>query len=376
MIDIRNDIEKEWKRLFGENSRTDDKSINGKLISLIAYALSPLWMLAEKVYNSGFVHKADGNTLDNIVQNRLMSRRQAEKAKGIIKIIGDESTIIEAGFIVANRVEYITTQDVEIGSSGEVLAPIEAVEGGSRGNTPANTITEIVTPLVGVDEVTNIEATSGGRDKETDAELRERYDRSFAFGGSATTASIEANLLGLAGVRDARVHENTTMNELDGMPPKSIAPFVFGGEDEDIARTIYELKSAGIQSYGTTEITITDENDEEHTIGFTRNDVVDIYVHVELETNDDFPIDGYKQVRTKVIEYIGGQDEDAVEYNGLGLAQDVIYVKVIGAIQQIEGITDIPVLYIDTKTPAENIGNINITRDEVALTDCEKVTIQ
>src|SRR5690625_4880424 len=131
MIDIRNDLEKEWKRLFGENSRTDDKSINGKLISLIAYILTPLWMLAERVYNNGFVHKAEGNPLSELVRNNLMERRTAEYAKGKIKIIGDVGTVVENGLLISNdEIGYMTTETVKIGESGEVTVPIIALEAG------------------------------------------------------------------------------------------------------------------------------------------------------------------------------------------------------------------------------------------------------
>lgn len=374
--DIRADLEIKWKELFGENSRTDERSVNGKIISLIAHVASPIWMLAERVYNNSFVHKAEGRALDGLVENKLIYRRRAEKAVGTIEIRGQPGTIIEAGFWVSNnRVIYTTVEDVEIGSSGVVLAKIEAQDEGSQGNTTANTITEIVTPVFGVESVNNPDPVLGGRDEETDVELKERYDRSFGIGGSTTIPSIEAALLALPRVRDARIFENTTMNEVNGIPPKSIAPFIFGGDDEEIANTIFLMKPGGIRSYGTTEITIADSRGEQHIIGFTRPDTIQIYVHVELKTDGNFPINGYEQVRTKIIEYIGGYDEDATEYNGLGLGEDVIYTKIIAAIQQIDGVVDIPVLLVDTQDPPTATGNIEIAINEVAQTDFEKVSV-
>lgn len=374
--DIRADISAEWKRLFGENSNTES-GINAKIIDLLSYALSGLWQLAERVYNNSFVHKAEGRALDGLVENKLIYRRPAEKAFGKIEITGEPGTIIEAGFLVSNGANkiYRTIEDVEIGSNGKVLVDIEAEKAGSDGNAPANTITEIVTPIFGVESVNNPEPILGGRDEETDVELKERYDRSFGIGGSSTIPSIEAALLALPRVRDARVFENTKMDEINGIPPKSIAPFVFGGDDEEIAKTIFLMKPGGIQSYGTTEITVTDSRGEQHIIGFTRPNTIHIYVHVELKTNGNFPLDGYEQVRTKIIEYIGGYDEDATEYNGLGLGEDVIYTKIIAAIQQVDGIVDIPVLLVDTQDPPTATGNIEIALNEVAQTDFEKVTV-
>lgn len=373
--DIRNDLAIQWKEKFGENSRTDEKSVNGILISLIAYVVSPLWMLAEKVYNNSFVHKAEGNSLSGLVENRFMQRRPAEKSQGEIVITGEPGTTIEAGFTVSHINSYVTVEDVEIGIDGTVEAWIIAIIAGANGNAPANTVIEIDTPLVGVDSVTNPEPIIGGREEETDAELKERYDRSYAIGGSGTLPSIEAALLGLPQVRDARVYENTTIVENNGVPPKSIAPFVYGGDDDEIARAVFEMKAGGIQSFGNIEKTVVDSRGELHTVGFTRPDVVEVFVEINLDTDSNFPINGLERVRSKVIEYIGGIDKDATEYSGLGQGQNIIYTRIIAAIQKVPGIVDIPVLKIGKQDPPIQTGNVDILRDKVAITDWEKVVV-
>lgn len=373
--DIRNDLATQWKEKFGENSRTEEKSVNGILISLIAYVASPLWMLAEKVYNNSFVHKAEGNSLSGLVENRFMQRRPAEKSQGEVVITGEPGTTIEAGFTVSRINSYVTVEDVEIGVGGTVVAWVEAIIAGANGNAPANTVIEIDTPLVGVDSVTNPEPIIGGREEETDTELKERYERSYAIGGSGTLPSIEAALLGLPQVRDARVYENTTMVGNNGVPPKSIAPFVYGGDDDEIARAIFEMKAGGIQSFGNIEKIVADSRGEPHIVGFTRPDVVEVFAEINLDTDSDFPVNGLEQVRSKIIEYIGGIDEDATEYSGLGQGQNIIYTRIIAAIQKVPGIVDIPVLKIGKQDPPTETGNVDILRDEVAITDWEKVVV-
>lgn len=373
--DIRKDLSARWKRAFGETSRVDEKSINGIIISLIAYAISPIWMLAENVYNSGFVHKSEGTSLDNLVQNRLMERRSAEKSRGVVEITGDEGTVVGKGFIVAHKVEYETTEDVVVTSSGSALVPIQSVLGGGAGNTPSGTITKIVTPVVGVSGVINLAPTTGGRDEETDLELKERYDRSFSLGGSSTLSGVIAALLGTEGVRGARVQENTTMAEVDGVPAKSIAPFVFGGRDTDVAQSIFDTKAAGIQSFGDVVVTVTDSLSNDHLIGFTRPNEVKLYFIVSLQTDVFFPLNGNEQVRTKIISYVGGKDENAEEFTGLSLGETVIYTKVIAAIQEIPGIVDIPVLKIGVSENPDEATNIPMTIKEVGRTDWEKVAV-
>lgn len=378
MIDIRNDLETQWKVLFGENSRTDDKSINGKLISLIAYVLSPLWMLAEKVYNNGFIFKAEGNSLSELVRNKLIERRPAEYAEGKITIFGDEGTIVESGFLVSNDdAEYMTTETVEIGETGEVSVPIIALKPGTIGNAMAETVTEIDTPTVGVDEVINNEAISGGRNEETDSELRTRYELSLSASGSPTTNGIRAEILGVAGVLTANVVENRSLETVDGRPGRSFESYVLGGEDEDIAKAIFSRRAAGIQAHGEIIVDITDDAGNTVPIGFTRAEEVDIYMEIEVKTNNEFPLDGNEQIRTAIIEYVGGTDYDGNIYAGLQTGQDVYFTKIIGIIDNVPGVER--VIKLDIGTSANDLvsmSDVEINDIQVAMTDYNKVVIK
>ncbi|NGP45959.1 hypothetical protein G4V62_13755 [Bacillaceae bacterium SIJ1] len=376
-VDIRAELSSEWKRLFGENSSTES-GINGKLISLIAFGLSGVWKLAEKVYNGGFVHKATGRTLDGLVDNRLMRRRPAEKAKGLIEVTGDEGTLIESGFIVSNgKQTYETTENATISGAGTVEIPVIAQLAGSDSNTEANTVTDIVTPLVGVSDVVNPDPISGGRDEETDEELKERYDQSHSTGNSPSTNGIRAEVLGVEGVRTATVAENLSLEtDQSGRPGRSFEVFVIGGEDNDIAKAIFRRRAAGIQPYGQITIDIVDDSGNIVPVGFSRAEEVYIYFNVQVETDNEFPADGYEQVRTAIIQYVGGTDYDGNVYTGLTAGQDMIFTMVVYEIHKITGVTSIPVLEIGTDP--DNLlpmNTIEINPTQVAMTDYEKVTV-
>ena len=57
----------------------------------------------------------------------------------------------------------------------EVSVPVQAVVGGSTGNVAAFTITGMATAVGGVTAVINSQAISGGRDAESDEDLRDRW---------------------------------------------------------------------------------------------------------------------------------------------------------------------------------------------------------
>lgn len=374
--DIREDLAKKWKESFGEDSRTEEKSINGIIISLISFVASQLWMLAEKVYNSGFVHKAEGVPLGNQTMNRLVQRRSAEKATGEIEITGDEGTEIESGFRVSNDTEYVTIEDVEIGENGTVMAKIEAEEAGVFGNVEKDTVTDIDTPIVGVDIVTNPKPISGGRDAETDTELRERFELSLSAGGSPTENGIRAEVLGVEGVRTVNVISNNTNAEKDGRPEHSFETYVLGGEDEDVAQAIFNRRAAGIQPYGDTTIDVKDDSGNVVPVGFTRAEEIDIYFEVEFETNNEFTEDGNDKVRTAIIEYVGGLDYDGNEYTGLQVGKDMYFTRVIGEIDRVTGVENITKLKIGTDpNDLNDMQDIEIGSTEVAQTDYEKIDI-
>jgi len=384
--DILEDMQSRAQDNFGANVNLSNRSPLGILLRLVSWSMAVLWQVAENVYNAGYVDTAEGHQLDHVAKYIGIRRNPAEPATGTIKIEGDEGTEIPAGFKVATEddIEFETTESVEI-NGGEVEAEIEALEPGADGNVPAGTITEIINPTAGVDSVNNEEATEGGRDKETDAELKERYDRSVSRGGSSTIESIEATLLDdVEGVRDAQVYYNNTMDDpdSDNIPAKSIAPFVFGGNENDIAEAIFDTKAAGIKSAAISadsslnkEIDVTDSRGRTHTIGFTRPEEKEVYVDVTLDTDSDFPADGNEQVRTEIVKYIGGQDEDAEEYPGLGLGEDVIYTRIISRIHRVDGIVDITELKVGTSAPPDQEENIDIGAEQVAITDYEKVSV-
>jgi len=376
--EILDDMKASARNLFGSNINLAENSPIGLFIRLISYALALVWYTMEKVYNSKFVDTATGQSLDYTAKYVGVTRRDPVKATGTVIVKGTEGVDIPEGFIFETAVEPViqfqTTEDATINSFGQVEIEIEAVEPGEDGNVASNTITEIASPSSGVSSVTNPDRTEGGLERETDQELRERYYESVAIGGAATIESIRAALLELPGVLGAEVEHNTTMHEVDGMPPKSLEAFVFGGEEEDIVDTIFATKAAGIEPHGDESATVTDSMGNEHTIKYTRPEEKTIYVEATLSTDANFPIDGKDKVQSEIIKYIGGVDEDETEYLGLPLGEDVIFTRIIAAIHNIDGITDVD-LYIGLSESPTGQENITIESKEVAATSPEEIVV-
>lgn len=372
--EILTDMQVQARESFGEDINLANSSLLGLFLQNIAWEIARMWELAEDVYFSSFVDYSEGVSLDGVGKYISISRAPATPARGEITVSGTDGTVIPRGFRVADEkvsTIYITLERAEI-AGGSVDISVESVDRGRDQNLPASTLVKMVNPISGVDSITNSAATEGGRDVELDPDFRERYYRSGAKGGSSTRVSVEAALLDVEGVVDAHVIENDTMDPIGTIPPKSLAPFVLGGVDEDLARTILESKAGGIRSYGTTEVTIDDSKGVPHTIGFTRPSVIDIYVNITLSKGDGYP--GDEAVTESVLRYIGGTDETGFNHKGLGLGDDVIAAKVLSSVMCLIGISDAAV-ELSPDNAAFSAGNIIIGQDEIAVSSYDKVVI-
>lgn len=371
-------MENRAKSLFGVDIDMSDTSPDGMFLKNTAYELAELWKEAEDIYYSAFKDTSEGINLDYVGKYIGIKRKSAQKAIVELFFQGLAGTVIPVEFKVETGGEdskvFITDEPITIETNGTVTVNASAEKPGSSYNVPANTITKITNPIPGVNTVTNPEEAKEGKDYESDIEFRDRYERSLAQGGSSTAVAIQAEILSLDGVEDCIVEENESNITVNDIPPKSIAPLVVGGNDQEIAKAILDVKPAGIQSFGSTSVTVQDSRGFEYQIGFNRPIQVYIYVNVVLTTDSNFPTDGNEKVRTEVIKYIGGIDSD-ITYNGLGLGYDVIWSKIIAAIQSnINGITDLSVeLSADNLT--FNSSNISIDTRGIAVTDFNKVVV-
>jgi len=347
--DIIAEMESKAKNLLGVNIDLSSASPLALFLRVVAFGLSLLWAVAEKVYCSGFVDLAVGQSLDYAVKYAGISRRAATAAKRMLKVTGDPGTVIPEGFLVGaedQTIRFATIEAVTIPESGEIEVLAQAVTPGTASNVAAGLLTRIINPIAGVGSATNIDHddNENGVDRETDWELRERYYLGLSGGGASTLDSIRAAVLSVPGVRAALVRHNTSMGAVDGMPPKSVGVVVLGGVDEDIAKAIHRTIAAGIEPYGDVEVPVEDVGGEMQLIRFSRAQPVTIYVVANIQTTAAFPADGEAQIKDAIIRYIGGVDSHGEVHMGLGLREDVVWTAVIAAVRSVPGVWDAEVL--------------------------------
>ena len=149
----------------------------------------------------------------------------------------------------------------------------------------ANTLTKIESPASGWTAVTNPATAIPGQDVETDEEYRIRQAELRATSEGSTLAGIVADVRLLPNVITAAGYENTSDVTVNLLPPHSFEIVVSGGADAAIAQSIWRNKPAGIETYGTTTVTITDSEGVTHPVRFSRP--VDKIVNVNYAATID-----------------------------------------------------------------------------------------
>lgn len=343
------------------------------------------WEAAQLIYQQFDPTKATGPSLYGLVQLNGIKQQDASPSTAILQLTGTPATVIPAGQLasdVNNVNQWSTLAEVELDGTGVgsvqaaslVVGPITA---------DAGTIINIVTPYPGWIGVTNLAAATPGRNVETDTELRQRRDRSTMAPAASPVESVYANLANITGVTYARVRQNNTLVvDSNGIPGKSVAAVVVGGEDLDIAYTL--LARTGIASawFGNTSQVLFDAQGEPYTVSWTRPTPLVVYVEIELEIVNPnvFPADGLQQIRDAIITYAQGGApalgvDDGFSTSGFPPGATVLWSRLFTPINFIPGhrvvslfigTTPGPTGTADIPTPWNQVplfldGNIDIT---------------
>jgi uncharacterized phage protein gp47/JayE len=268
---------------------------------------------------------------------------------------------VENGLLIVDKANYFQTSSFATSSNitivkAKKVSILFSQEFGFI-EAPANSLAVIKTPILGWDSVTNILAATEGRLTETDEELRLRFNDTKFEKSSNILDALYSALTNLLGVENVAVYENdTNFTDGNGLPPHSVSAIVLGGDDDEIARTIWENKPYGIQTFGNTTVNIIDSQGFSRPINFKRPNPVFIYVDITLTADPSFPADGIELIKGYIIDY-------AKENFTVG--EDVVYSRLYTPINQVAG-HQIDSLEIGLSPSPTGTANIPIAYDEIS----------
>lgn len=244
--------------------------------------------------------------ITNAVNTAALGMSATDNGDGTVTLEADDG---ETGYSVA-----VWDNGSNLISITELTTPCPC----TAQNTGVVLVTEgqidtIVTPVSGLVSVYNYADGDQGSDTETDAELRLRIRT--VRRGAATVDAIKSRITNeVDGATACLVVENPTDAYVGSQPPHSIHVIVCGGTDQDVVDKIWELKGAGIATYGASSGIAVDASGNNHTVYFSRPTTRYGWVRVRYTTYDEeiLPVDADAAIAAAVLEYgntfTSGQD--------------------------------------------------------------------
>ena len=249
-----------------QNSETQfdfqEGSVVRTLFESFAYEMAVLYEQMERVYLSAYVDSAEDTDLDKVVAILGIKRGEPEYAMGKVTFerdVGiDEEIEIPINTLVTTEdtdkfpkkaYKTIELQTIPPGES-KVTVRIQAEDFGKNGETEAETIIVMPQPVTGVKSVNNQEKIQfRGKEREKDAELRNRAKETLLAASGANATSIKNALLGMPGVKEVKIKEefkDANNQEIYGLIDVFVDAVDFQTLQAELKSRIDQVRAAGV----------------------------------------------------------------------------------------------------------------------------------
>lgn len=315
------------------------------------------------------VYTADSDTSDQEIANGLAlliddSKYLATAENGILRI---RSVDLYSDFTLT----YDSKLTIDKLGTPVVFTCLEL----GANSLPVGSLNRIDSSIFGWNEINNLVAGDTGRNVESDEELRVRHANLRSVAGSATVNAIRSRLAQeVDSISSASVYENRT-NQINSfsMPPHSVECVVVGGSNQEIANKIFEVKPAGIETYGNISTEVLDENGDLQIVKFSRATSSYAWVRVSIDAlypEESLTLSIQNAIKTAVMSY----------GSTIGIGEDIIVQRFYGPIyQSTSGLGSITVEVAltenPTDTPSYSTSNIPVSRTQSVAFDELRISV-
>jgi hypothetical protein len=371
------------KARFGEDLNDSQLAPIRFFYDPIAERLAEAQIDLADILSSTQIDNASEAALDAVVQKIGVVRNSGKRSIGQVRFSRDNPATVDYTIHDGTQVQtggfdpivFETTTEATLPSgASQVDVNIQAVEIGSGGNVAPNTITQMKTSVTGIEEVTNPAVTEGGLDRESDPELRERAKVELSEGSRSSAPAIIRGLKQVAGVKSVSLFVNDDPDpDVDGRDPNSFEAVVEGGQTQDIADQLVELKAAGdgtVGGFAGAEQTGsgTLPNGQALPVSWSEPTQRQVYIDVDITTTDDY--EGDTAVRDSIVKYIGGlRSSGSLTSGTLGAGDTVLTGEIEFAVRQVLGVYDVTSLKVGLSANPTGTTNVELGDTEVPTAD-------
>lgn len=321
--DVRADVAAAWTAAFAREGEpplnTEPETPAGQLIDSQTAAVAEKDSELLYLCNMFDPKRSTGVFQDCLGQIYFLTRKGAVPSQATVTVTGLPGTVIP----VAAQIRSVTddtlwscTEQVTIPAEGTTTTVFACMTPGAI-SAAAGTLTRIVTVVAGWDTAVNNTAAAVGNPAESRGAFESRRYASVALNSRSTASAIYARVLQIPDVVSCYVTQNRTsaVQVVDGyiLKPHSVYVAVVGGDDDDIARALYDTVSAGCDYNGNTEVEITDPNTgAAEIVAFNRPAEMDVYLRVTLVTDTALTAQQTAQIKQALYNNFYGLDSSIV----------------------------------------------------------------
>ena len=298
---LQTDVQQTYKDALGEDLDTSAETPQGRLIEADTLGQKGVLDIQAQIANAMNPNTSFGVFLDALCAMTGTTRNYATYTQTLCTLTGVPNTTIPAGSQARTTAGdvFSLVSDTTLSASGTATAYMQATQSGPV-PCAVNTLTQIITPVLGWETINNPNAATLGTEQESDTSLRARRVQNL-YQGSALLDSIISAVSQVSGVEGVYGYENYTnaVETIGGsiaVQPHSIYIVADGGADADVAQAIWEKKSLGCGYTGTVTETVTDPSTGiDYDVSFNRPTYTPIQVSITVNVPLAAVTDGLEQ---------------------------------------------------------------------------------
>lgn len=348
--EILSDTQQDFQTVFGQDLSLEEATPQGRLIEQISLSKKFIIGLCALQANQINPQYATGESLDSIGSLFNVKRKSATATTVWVIVVVSKSTTLPKGIDISdkNGNTFYLINETEIPSSGTYLLQFECSETGeiivNAGdiNTPSKAMVAL-----GVESATNNASGITGNASESDVDYSKRIEQE-RFTGKSLIGDIKSAIDELDSVVSSAIYNNgesTAMPAYTGssvnVDAHSILAIIFGGDDDEIARTLIDNISAGC---GYTALsgqskTITvgygkDNSAAYSNITFNRPNPVEIFANITVEVDNYTGVDLPDDIKNYLVDWSVGAN---TTISTVEIGQNISPFSLANAIQQVLG---------------------------------------
>lgn len=307
--DILSAFENFLRGKYGDDFYIEAKSVISNIFTSVAFQEMNLQEQIAFLIKQLDPEQAEGDFQDALYERLLVYRTKAKKTVVERTILGTSGLSVAAGKItIRNKAtldEFINKDTVIIGEDGKVVADFECVLFGPI-ELPENAEIEVLSMPIGV---TGIETHENpkidlGKNRETDEEYRVKYRKEKSKNAKATRNANYSNLgkyvddPSYLSIIDKKNDRNMNAGEIKIIANHNTTDTIF-------ANAIFETVADGIDTIGTSTMTVKDNAGEDVTINWINASFSQIAITGDLKVKSGFLFASVANaVKSAIIDYI------------------------------------------------------------------------